>query len=30
MAQVLVKRDPNATRIIKQAIKGKLQDFTTL
>jgi pyruvate dehydrogenase (quinone) len=29
MAQALVKRDPNAARIIKQTIKGKLQDFTT-
>jgi pyruvate dehydrogenase (quinone) len=29
MAQALLKRDPNAARIIKQALKGKLQEFTT-
>jgi pyruvate dehydrogenase (quinone) len=28
MAQALVKCDPNAARSIKQAIKGKLQEFT--
>jgi hypothetical protein len=29
MAQALLKRDPNAVRIIKQSLKGKLQEFTT-
>ncbi len=29
MARALVKRDPNAARIIKQSLKGKLQEFTT-
>ena len=29
MAQALLKRDPNAARIIKQSLKGKLQEFTT-
>ena len=29
MAQALLKRDPNATRIIKQSLKGKIQEFTT-
>ena len=27
MAQALLKRDPNAARIIKQSLKGKLQEF---
>ena len=29
MAQALAKGDPNAMRIVKQSIKGKLQEFTT-
>ncbi len=29
MAKALLKRDPNAARIIKQSLKGKLQEFTT-
>jgi pyruvate dehydrogenase (quinone) len=29
MTQALVKGDPNAVRIVKQSIKGKLQEFTT-
>jgi pyruvate dehydrogenase (quinone) len=29
MAQALLKRDPNAARIIKQSLKGKLQEFAT-
>ena len=28
MTQALLKRDPNAARIIKQSLKGKLQEFT--
>ena len=29
MAQALLKRNPNAARIIKQSLKGKIQEFTT-
>jgi pyruvate dehydrogenase (quinone) len=29
MAQALAKGDPNAMRIVKQSLKGKLQEFTT-
>ena len=29
MAQALAKGDPNAMRIVKQSIRGKLQEFTT-
>ena len=29
MAQALDKGDPNAVRIVKQSLKGKLQEFTT-
>jgi pyruvate dehydrogenase (quinone) len=29
MARALAKGDPNAMRIVKQSIKGKLQEFTT-
>ncbi len=29
MAQALAKGDPNAVRIVKQSLKGKLQEFTT-
>ena len=29
MARALLKRDPNAARIIKQSLKGKFQEFTT-
>jgi pyruvate dehydrogenase (quinone) len=29
LAQALVKGDPEAVRIVKQSLKGKLQEFTT-
>ncbi len=29
MSQALAKGDPNAMRIIKQSLKGKLQEFTS-
>ena len=29
MAQALANGDPNALRIVKQSLKGKLQEFTT-
>ena len=29
MAQALLKRAPNAARIIKQLLKGKIQEFIT-
>ncbi len=29
MAQALAKGDPNAVRIVKQSLKGKLQEFTS-
>jgi hypothetical protein len=29
MAQALAKGDPNAVRIVKQSLKGKLQEFAT-
>jgi pyruvate dehydrogenase (quinone) len=29
LAQALLKGDPNLVRIVKQSLKGKLQEFTT-
>ncbi len=29
MTQALLKRDPNAARIVKQLLKGKIQEFIT-